>query len=219
MYRNERLHWLLTDFKPGSGISKQLSGSWQSTSCSSVSLSFVSWKMDQDLSLFSFPVSFFCELKDKVVKFSIHPDFQCALVQPHRTGFSTRIWWRSILKRWRRLSRYQIQENLSFHGMQLGQQGTSTYPFSVALHSRPLTCLNGSRILIKIIMKIIIHIVKMINNQQVPDMWKWFTDEGGFVEKLYEEDWSSSSTSSSSSPSSSSPSSSTSLSTSSTSSS
>lgn len=25
--------------------------------------------------------------------------------------------------------------------------------------------------------------------EQVPDMWKWFTDEDGFVEKLYEEDW------------------------------
>ena len=42
----------------------------------------------------------------------------------------------------------------------------------------------------------------MVNNQQVPDMWKWFTDEGGFVDKLYEEDWSSSSTSSSTSSSS-----------------
>ena len=29
-------------------------------------------------------------------------------------------------------------------------------------------------------------------NKQVPDMWKWFTDEDGFVDKLYEENWSSS---------------------------
>ena len=33
----------------------------------------------------------------------------------------------------------------------------------------------------------------MVTNEQVPDMWKWFTDEDGFVEKLYEEDWSASS--------------------------
>ena len=33
----------------------------------------------------------------------------------------------------------------------------------------------------------------MVTNEQVPDMWKWFTDEDGFVEKLYEEHWSASS--------------------------
>ena len=32
----------------------------------------------------------------------------------------------------------------------------------------------------------------IIINKQVPDMWKWFTDEDGFVDKLYEENWSSS---------------------------
>ena len=32
----------------------------------------------------------------------------------------------------------------------------------------------------------------IIINKQVPDMWKWFTDKDGFVDKLYEENWSSS---------------------------
>ena len=28
-----------------------------------------------------------------------------------------------------------------------------------------------------------------LHHHQVPDMWLWFTDEGGFVDKLYEGDW------------------------------